>query len=250
MMRSHLMIIFVFLLMLSSTASAQQQTSESLKLQTLDNYVVDLAVDSDDTARVTQSFDIINRYRESVIPGRAKFVLFGSLEPDDVLISIGGSQRTVPEEDIVLEDGNNVVYYEIWRPISSGESLSVEINFKTSIEPQGVLFKQLDLNFGEPDIPIEKMALSLNLPAGRALTYSNLPVAERDGNTALITIPGDMMQASPEDHFVTIEYSSLPLPQLPFHGYWLWLILIVMSAGILTLKMIMRKNEIGKESET
>ena len=236
-------ILFVLiLLLLSSPALAQTRSGQSLRLQTLDNYIVDLTIESDESARVVQSFDLINRYNEPVIPGRAKFVLFGTLEPEEVRVSIDGSARLIPEEDIVFEDGNQVVYYDIWRPITPGESLSIEINFRTRIEPQGVLFKQLDLSFGEPDIPIERMSLSLALPTGRSLTFSNLPVTNRDANTALIDIPSDVVRTR-EDKNIIVEYSSLPLPNLPFHGYWLWLVLIFMSAAILVLKIIMSKNE-------
>ncbi len=235
------LILFIMLVVLALPAMAQGPSGQSLMIQTLDNYMVDISVRDDDTARVTQSFEIVNRYTESVIPGRAKFVLFGTLEPEDVMISVGGSQRAIPEEDIVLEDGNKVVYYEIWRPISPRERLSVEIDFRTQVRPQGVLFKQLDLSFGEPEIPIERMGLSMSFPSGRSLTYSNLLVTERDGNTAFIDIPRETIDS--DDQRIVVEYSTLPLPMLPFHGYWLWLLLIVMSAAILTLKIITRKNE-------
>ncbi|MFP4117342.1 MAG: hypothetical protein ACLFTR_00300 [Candidatus Woesearchaeota archaeon] len=241
-MRKIYLIFILSLLMFSVPMSAQERGRQSLQIQTLDDYMVDLKLAHDGTADVSQSFNIINRYSEPVIPGRAKFVLFGALEPEDVMISIGGSQRAVPEEDVVVEDGNNVVYYEIWRPISPSEELSVEINFKTDIEPQGVLFKQLDLSFGEPEIPIERMGLSLTFPTGNSLTYANLPVTEKDANTAFISIPREVTSSS-DDENILVEYSTLPLPVLPFHGYWLWLLLIVMSAAILTLKLIMRKND-------
>ncbi len=243
-MRIYYVISIFLLLLLSSPVLAQERSGQSLRIQTLDDYMVDLTINEDDTARVVQSFNIVNRYSESIIPGRAKFVLFGALDPEDIMISIGGSQRAIPEEDVVLEDGNKVVYYEIWRPISTGERLSVEISFRTNIEPQGVLFKQLDMNFGEPDITIERMGLSLTLPTGRRLTYSNLPVTEREANTAFITGNAllDVMTSGHDGNLV-VEYSSLPLPNLPFHGYWLWLLLIAMSAGILALKVRARGRE-------
>lgn len=234
-------VIMIFLILMSPYALAQEASRQSMRLQTLDNYIVNVDVNEDDTARITQSFDIVNRYREPVIPGRAKFVLFGSLEPEDVMISIGGSQMSVPDEDIVLEDGNKVVYYEIWRPIETGERLNVEVDFRTDVEPQGVLFKQLNLNFGEPDIPIDQMALSVTVPSGRRVTYSNLPITGSDGNTADIEVPRELIDVY-QDESIVVEFSALPLPTLPFNGYWLWLLLIVMSAMILALKIISRRN--------
>ncbi len=231
-----LMILLIFI----SSVYVEGNTPRSrLTIQTLDNYIVSLNVDSQNNARVVQSFDIVNRYREPIIPGRAKMVLFGNLDPTNIEISIGGSRRPLPDDSVIIEDGNRVIYYEIWRPIDMGEKLNVELTFNTQINPQGVLFKQLSMNFGEPDLIIEKMALSVSLPPGRRLTYSNLPVSSTDGNSVLIEVPKDMVN---QDEPITIEYSNLPLPLLPFHGYWLWLSLIVMSGAIMFLKIISKKK--------
>lgn len=232
--------LLILLIFLVSSAFVEGNTQRSrLRIQTLDNYVVSLDMDSENNARVVQSFDIVNRYREPIIPGRAKMVLFGNLEPEDIEISIGGSRRPLPDDSVIFEDGNRVIYYEIWRPIDMNEKLNIELVFNTNIDPQGVLFKQLSMNFGEPDLTIEKMALSVSLPPGMRLTYSNLPVSSVEGNNVLIEVPEDMIN---QDDPITLEYSTLPLPLLPFHGYWLWLSLIVMSASIMFLKISSKKN--------
>ena len=236
--------LFVLILLFSSVAVQAQGAAPGrsrLMIQTLDNYVVSLDIDTDNNARVRQSFDIVNRYREPIIPGRAKMVIFGNLDPTEIEISIGGSRRPIPDEAVVLEDGNRVIYYEIWRPVDINEKLRIEVNFRTQIDPQGVLFKQLNLNFGEPDLVIEKMALSVSFPPGNRLTYSNLPVSSREGNTMMIEIPREMIREYQEEPII-VEYSTLPLPLLPFNGYWLWLTLIILSAAIMALKLFSRRN--------
>lgn len=240
-MRKIVSLLFLLMFMLSVSVEGMVPTRSRLRLQTLDNYIVSLDIDSDNNARVSQSFDIVNRFREPIIPGRAKMVIFGNLDPSDIEISIGGSRRMLSEDNVIIEDGNRVIYYEIWRPIDMGEKLNIEVNFRTEIDPQGVLFKQLNMNFGEPDIMIEKMALSVTFPPGNRLTYSNLPVTSREGNHVLIEVPEELINQYQEDSII-VEYSTLPLPVLPFNGYWLWLSLVLMSTGIMVLKLLSKRE--------
>lgn len=244
-MKRLILFFMLFMLFLSVASTAYEPQRSKMRLQTLDNYVVTLNIDGEDNARITQSFDIVNRHREPIIPGRAKLVLFGGLDPEDIVISIGGSRRMISEENVILEDGNNVIYYEIWRPIDPRERLTVEVNFNSEVDPQGLMFKQLSLNFGEPDVEIEKMALSVSFPANNRLTYSNLGTSMIDGNSVLIEIPSEFVNN--EDESIVVEYSSLPLPVMPFNGYWLWLLLIVMSAGIMMMKIFSRR-EVGSKN--
>ncbi|MFW5852405.1 MAG: hypothetical protein ACOCUR_00065 [Nanoarchaeota archaeon] len=244
-MKRLILFFMLFMLSLSIASTAYEPQRSKMRLQTLDNYVVTLNIDGEDNAKITQSFDIVNRHREPIIPGRAKLVLFGGLDPEDIVISIGGSRRMISEENVILEDGNNVIYYEIWRPIDPLERLNVEVNFNSEVDPQGLMFKQLNLNFGEPDVEIEKMALSVSFPANNRLTYSNLGTSKIDGNSVLIEIPSEFVNN--EDESILVEYSSLPLPVMPFNGYWLWLLLIVMSAGIMMMKIFSRR-EVGSKN--
>jgi hypothetical protein len=236
-------ILLLAMLMVGMVEARELQPERmTLQLQSLDNYVVSITMDDENNARVVQTFDVVNRYKEPIIPGRAKLILFGDIQPTNIFISIGGSRKSIPDEDVIIEDGNHVVYYEIWRPITLGEKLDVEVTFDTKLNPQGILFKQLNLNFGEPEILIEKMAFSLTLPAGKTVTYSNPDVTLKGERSIMIDIPRELIKQYQEEP-ITVEYSSLPLPVLPFNGYWLWLVLIVMSGMIMMMKIISKKSE-------
>ena len=235
------MSLMIFIINASHAQEMLQPNPMKLHLQTLDNYVVDVNLENDNKAQISQSFDIVNRYKEPIIPGRAKLVLVGDVKPTDVVISIGGSRKAVPDEDIIIEDGNNVVYYEIWRPVSKGERLNIDVVFNTELKTHGVLFKQLNLNFGEPEIHMESMALNINLPDGRHVTHTDPGISLKGESSVLIEIPKDMIKHYQEKP-ITVEYSSLPLPTLPFNGYWLWLVLIVMSAMIMVMRIVTKKQ--------
>lgn len=239
------------LLILSNVAFAAeiQPTQMKMQLQTLDNYIVTLKMSAESSATITQSFDIVNRYKEPIIPGRAKLVLFSGINPTNIVVSIGGSQKLLSEDDVIEEDGNKVIYYEIWRPITRNERLTVEVKFDTFLEPQGILFKQLNLNFGEPEIRIEKMIFNLILPSGNHITFSEPNVIENNGNSVVIEIPANLIKKY-QSEAIDVEYSVLPLPLMPFHGYWLWLLLIIMSAGIALMRILSRKSgSISAQSE-
>ncbi|MFW6230628.1 MAG: hypothetical protein ACOC32_01245 [Nanoarchaeota archaeon] len=236
-------ISLLLLLMLAASVNAKELQPQEMKmqLQSLDNYVVSLDFQDDTLVDVRQSFDVVNRFREPIIPGRAKLILVGDIRPTDISISIGWSRKGLADENVILEDGNYVIYYEIWRPITKGEKLDVTVDFTTELNPQGILFKQLNLNFGEPEIPIEKMALNLNLPSGKSLTYANPEAESAESGSVMIEIPRSLIKQYQEEP-ITVEYSSLPLPTLPFNGYWLWLVLIVMSAMIMMMKILSKKS--------
>lgn len=245
-MKKNILFTIVLLLLVGFVQAKELQPEKmTLQLQSLDNYVVSITMDEVNNARVVQSFDVVNRYKEPIIPGRAKLILFGDIKPTNIFISIGGSRKSIPDDDVILEDGNHVIYYEIWRPITLGEKLDIEVTFDTKLNPQGILFKQLNLNFGEPEIPIEKMAFSLTLPAGKTVTYTNPAITLKGERSVMIDVPKDLIKHYQEEP-ITVEYSSLPLPVLPFNGYWLWLVLIVMSGMIMTMKIISKRNEIAR----
>lgn len=237
--------VFLFILVLSMSAFVEgaelKRIPTKMLLQSLDNYVVDLRMKNDKTVHVTQSFDIVSRHKDPIIPGRAKLVLYNGVNPRNVQVNVGGSIKNVKQRDIIEEDGNNVIYYEIWRPISPKERLNIEVNFDTDINAEGFLFKQLDLKFGEPELPVDKMVFSLQLPPGKTITYSDPELTEKkDGSgTMVFNKPGEDNQAS-----LTVEYSSLPLPTLPFHGYWLWLLLVLVSFAMFLVRLI-NKNKIN-----
>ncbi|MFP4111836.1 MAG: hypothetical protein ACLFUO_02465 [Candidatus Woesearchaeota archaeon] len=233
-------LIFILMLLVVSTipvdaAEPVQRRTAKMLLQSLDNYVVTVDMKNEKEVTVSQSFDIVSRHKDPIIPGRAKLVLYNGINPQNIRANIGGSYRDISPDEVILEDGNNVIYYEIWRPIAPGERLNIDVTFDTEVDAKGFLFKQLDLKFGEPELPIDKMVFTLNLPRGKRITYSDPGLTERSANSGTIEFesPGEDNQAS-----LTVEYSSLPLPVLPFHGYWLWLLLVLASLVLFLVRYV------------
>ncbi len=214
-------------------AYALEQNSAKMLLQKLDNYVVDITVVNDKTVHVIQGFDIVSQHKDSIIPGRAKLVLYNGMNPRNAVANIGGSRKDISSQDIIEEDGNKVIYYEIWRPIAPGESLPIQIEFDTDLTAKGFLFKQMNLNFGEPELEINKMFFILNLPEKYGVTYSEPALTSSDGQKYIIEFDNVNHEES-----VVVEYSPLPLPVLPFHGYWLWLTLVIISLGLFAYRIL------------
>jgi hypothetical protein len=241
-MRFKKVLVALFLIMILSTtvmAAELKHIPAKMLLQRLDNYVVDLQMKDDKTVHVTQSFDIVSRHKDPIIPGRAKLVLYNGINPRNIRANIGGSRKDIPSQDVIEEDGNNVIYYEVWRPITPGERLTIQVDFDADIDAKGFLFKQLDISFGEPELPIDKMVFSLRLPPGKTITFADPELTTKSKNSGTIEFesPGENNEAS-----LTVEYSTLPLPTLPFHGYWLWLIMVFMSLALFLVKMLNKER--------
>lgn len=236
-MKQKIVLILLVLALVSATVNAAElrQMPAKMLLQRLDNYIVSLKMINDNTVHVTQSFDIVSRHKDPIIPGRAKLILYNGINPRNIKANIGGSMKDIPARDVIEEDGNNVIYYEIWRPITPGERLNIQVDFETDIITKGFLFKQLDMKFGEPELPIDKMVFSLTLPQGKRITFAEPELTAKGKNSGTIEFeaPGANNEAA-----LTVEYSSLPLPTLPFHGYWLWMILVIMSLALFFIRMI------------
>ena len=237
----NLLLIFVLVILLNNSmiVEALERRPAKMLLQRLDNYVVDVTLVDEQTAHIIQSFDIVSRHKEPIIPGRAKVVLMGGINPRNIRVNIGGSMKDVSEQDLIEEDDGAVIYYEIWRPIAPGERLNIQIIFDTDIKIEGFLFKQLDMNFGEPELPIDKMVFSLTLPPGMSITYADPALSKKEANTGRIEFETPIQG---NDARVSIEYSFLPIPTLPFHGYWLWLGLVIMSLILFIIKYVNKED--------
>jgi hypothetical protein len=196
------------------------------------------------TMKIVQSFKVVNNLDEPIIPGRAKMILFNAIEPKNIYVNIGGSTINVqPTKD---ELGRNVIYYDIWQPVLKEQPLSVRIEFDTdSFVQKGLLFKELSMTMGQPDIRIEDLTFSIVVPSNYYVTYTNPRPASIDGNKVSFFFPKLDVD---KEVTVNVEYSFIPLPLLPVHGYWLYMIIIFIALLVLLYNLIRKTRHYKKLS--
>lgn len=183
--------------------------------QKITDYKITLEVT--DKVHVTQSFYIESLSEKPIVPGFAKLTLFSGANPTSILVDIDGSVKEL--ETFELVDGKPVIYYDVWRPISPGEKLKVSVSFDLAdFVKKGIFFQELEFELGTLVVPVDSAALYLKLPKEKYVSFSD-PKYKSSG------IIGDFKtyeyEISPGSR-ISAEYSSIPLPTLPFNGYWIW----------------------------
>ncbi|MBN2880916.1 hypothetical protein JXM83_02580 [Candidatus Woesearchaeota archaeon] len=218
--------LFVFLVSIVSVSAIE------LTNQKLENYGINIEV-LDGKVHVSQSFDVVSTSDKPIVPGYAKLTLFEGADPQNIIVSIGGSTKQLDTYELV--DGKPVIYYDIWRPLSSGERLSVAVSFDLDdFVKTGILFQEINFEIGQLMIPVDMAKFTLKIPSGKHLTF-NAPKYDAkykldDGIVYEYNVnPGASINA---------EFSSVPLPTLPFNGYWIWAIFAMMCLVYFLMQVV------------
>ncbi|WP_457613836.1 hypothetical protein [Methanocaldococcus sp.] len=135
------------------------------------------------------------------------YILNGKKYPLDINVSYKGNY--------------SVITYQIWDPIEGGKNITLIIEYDADIVDDGILFKTVSIPVGG-DLTIKHFHIEFISPYH--LTYQ-----DPDGND--FQIPKNTLL------IINAEFSPLPLPKLPVHGYmvfWLTLLCIVILIFVYT----------------
>ncbi len=221
-------VIVLFAVLLSS-AIFTSAILPGEELEQLENYTISVSLNNDGSAHIIHSFEVVNIATEPIVPGRARLILSQNIQPTNIVVDLAGARKLITDEKVQLKDDKVTINYEIWRPLLPGERIKVTIDFDSQdIVKKGIMFSQLDLELSEFDLPVQTITFLITPPEGKRITYANQKEAVvKEGKAEIVY---DKVPAN-RPHAVSIEYSSLPLPLLSFHGYWLWLILLLIPLG-------------------
>lgn len=208
-------LFFLFFILYGINVNAIELTNQKLK-----DYTVELTIQ--DKVFVEQSFKVVSTSSKPIVPGYAKLVLFEGADPKNIVVNIGGSIKRL--DDYELVENKPVIYYDIWRPLSQGEELEVIVNFELeNFVQSGLLFQEIDFQIGQLMIPVEEAKFRLKLPSNKYVSYSKPSYSSKfkEVNTDNRNFKVYEYDITPNSK-INAEFSFIPLPTLPMHGYWLW----------------------------
>lgn len=183
--------------------------------QKITDYKVTLEIT--DKVHVVQSFYIESLSEKPIVPGFAKLTLFSGADPQNIQVDIDGSVKILEKYELL--EGKPVIYYDIWRPISPGEKLKVSVSFDLAdFVKKGIFFQELDFELGRLVVPVDSATLYLKLPKDKYVSFSDPKYVSSGIIGEFKTYEYNIAPGS----MVSAEYSSIPLPTLPFNGYWIW----------------------------
>lgn len=183
--------------------------------QKITDYKITLEVSG--KVHVIQSFYIESLSEKPIVPGFAKLTLFSGADPKNIVVDIDGSIKQL--ENYELVEGRPVIYYDVWRPISPGEKLKVSVSFDLeNFIKKGIFFQELEFELGSLVVPVDSAAFYLKLPKDKYVSFSDPKYISSGVIGEFKTYEYQIVPGSR----VNAEFSSIPLPTLPFNGYWIW----------------------------
>lgn len=208
-------------------------------VEVFDEYQVNITVGSD-SVHVEESISIKNVIDKPIVPGYAYTTLKSSSQNEILGIPIPGKKAHPVEinnvevtfegkrlNDVLVTqtDETTVIRYGLWFPISSGESMTVNLEYDSSdFIDKGILFTQGYYPIAA-NIPINNAVINLEFQDGSHVTYSN---SKPDKSNKLAT--WTMKSLGTDEWLLKYEYSKLPLPTSPVRWslmFWLFMLAIV-----------------------
>ncbi len=248
-----LVLLFVVMLIVASFAQvrAQRALPEEYNPLVYERLNVVVRALSDGSIEVELTATLKNEGKVVVVPGYGRIPLKVSQQERALGLLPLPSERTVNgsvevleavnvdtgrnvEALVVVENGTQVIRYALWQPLKPGETSRLRLVFRIDgVVGKGILFDELSFSIGPLSNYVREGSLRVVPPDGLTVTFSDPPSGEG---------VWDLSGTGPERSFeVTVEFSALPLPRLPVHGYLVvWGGLIVLVLALILIRIIRR----------
>lgn len=207
-------------------------------------------LDIGNIAHVTRTLVIQNHIDKPVVPGQISIALqkkapqsigpialpfTDSLMPLNVTNVTARLGDGTPITDINISQTENatVIRYGAWEPIDANGTMTVILEYDSpDIIDKGLLFNTIQYPFSSSNVPTDKAIIQISLKDGHATYFSESPKS----TGATYVWENDHVDTS-NPWSVSMEYSVLPLPLLPFSSstiFWGILLLICLAWVIWT----------------
>ncbi len=243
-----LVLLLVMTFILSSAQAQGQQVPQEYNPLVYERLDVVVRALSNGSVLVELTATLRNEGKVMVVPGYGRIPLtvaqqeriLGLPLPSERVVN--GSVKVLEAVDVdagkkvealvVSENGTQVIRYALWQPLRPGESSKLKLVFRIDRSVgKGVLFDELGFSLGPLSNHVREGSLRVVAPPGATITFSYPPSSEGLWDLSGLD-PGRSLK-------ITVEFSSLPLPQLPVHGYlvlWGGLILLIIALIVIRIK--------------
>lgn len=198
-------------------------------------------LDIGDITHVTRTLVIQNHIDKPVVPGDITIALqrkapqsigpialpfTDTVKPLNVTNVTARLGDGTPITDINISQTENatIIRYGAWAPIEANGTLTVILEYDTTdIVDKGLLFNTVEYPFSSSNVPTDKAIIEMSVKNGHATYFSEQPKS----TGATYVWENDQVDAS-SPWSVSMEYSVLPMPLLPFSsGMLFWGILLL-----------------------
>lgn len=218
----------IMLLLLAGSAAAQ--------VLVFDTYETVSTVQKD-KIRIERELVLTNVARNPVIPGELHFKIYERDGDEQKGLRVenlaASNERGQPlSTKVTRRDESTDLAITIWDPMLPGFSYRFRTSYDLYFEPSGVLFYELRIPQEETTIPIKTIKQTVLLDDGYHVTYAPQTEVSKLSGNVVVSWTGDNEQQ-------IIEYSSLPLPRIPFravNAFWGVVILALIGVFVLTLR--------------
>lgn len=243
----HIILFLLALIAFSGAVYAEEAASSLQHIETFSDYIVDINLLGNGSARITHTITIKNNDSVSpIVPGIAYLNVFKN----------GEENNAIRELEVNLSDGTPIVKfvkenkdyfeirYELWFPLGSKKTTTVIISYTMDeFYPKKAFFYEIKFPIGNSSIPLEKAKILLR--------SNNVSISHADGSVKE-TKQGLEWSLSRIDvgdtREVNFEYTSLPFPRLPLKGVFIfWSLLTITGLGIIAAAaLFLRKKKLGR----
>ncbi len=220
-------------------------------VEVFSNYDTTLQVFKNNTIVISKDLTLKNVYDVGIVPGQIEFKLAkgteGSVGNVDVL-NVKAVDRFGKEikNQVRKTADHTIIVLDVYYPLLPGFEYTFDLEYTLSFEPGGIFFKSLQIPLRESTIPIQQGDFKVILPDNYYFTHldsggSNFSI---DGNTAEWKIKNDL------PHYVTFEYSYLPIRIFGLKGsyvFWISINMLLILILFIEIRRELKKAKKGKK---
>jgi hypothetical protein len=188
---------------------------------------------------VEKELSLKNVGNNPIIPGEIHFRVYESNGDSETAAEI--TELTALTNNRNLEsrvetyDGYADVVVHVWNPILPGFEIPVSLSYDMKFRPRGILFHEVVFPIEETTIPIRESSATLYIPKRFSVTYA--PFASVSGDSMYDIIEWD------ETDDLSIEYTILPFPKMPFRMVSLFWLVVLMILGTIFIFLNMKRKK-------
>ncbi len=179
-----------------------------------------------DSLRVEKDIVMVNRLRSPVVPGSVEFRMYEirgrDIVPSQISEVYARDNSRELDTRVETHGDHTKLIVMVRTPLMQDYEFPVSISYEIDFNPSGILFHEVLFPIEETTNTVVDSTTRLVMPNRYRVTYAPDAEIEKDGMRQSIEWGGGTE--------IMLEYTRLPLPQMPFRMvsvFWLTILLIL-----------------------
>ncbi len=198
-----------------------------------------------DVLRVEKDLVMRNIGNNPIVPGEVRFRMYevrgSTTVPSDIdEIYARDNSRELDARVEKYSDYSDLIVH-VFNPILPGFDYPISISYELEFNPTGILFHEMLFPIEETTIPIRDSVTRLVMPNRYRVTFAPDTQIEQDGMRRTIEWDGDSE--------LLLEYTRLPMPQMPFRMVSVFWLSVLMVLGVTFIYLNSRRPDRKKSKK-